>query len=433
MLILQRYIIRELTAPVLLSIIFFTFVMLLRQLFSMAELLLEAKVGWPIFFELIGILTISLVILTIPMAALLGVLTGIARLSSENEILAMRVSGNSLFRIFYPLFLIGLIGSLGLGYSGFYVVPKIVRQFIDRQAQIQFEMLTKLEPGRNYDDFAPEGVDLYLYFDKTGEKDPKDGPYTLRMENVAMRVVGEAGELTGAAASATNTGEAPLAKPGQTIEYGEQETHFFAQSGILRGDLEKHTLTIELENGTIMPLNRMVYERKDKDTQVALYRENPAHNYNLNFKHLTKTINPRRSEDRSDHIEPRLYTIDQLWDFVKEEPTKPYWRDEKRGRVNGEWKVYLAAKNEIYSRYSLPLALPAFILIAVPLALELRPRAKSVAFLISIALILLYYVMITWAGALGMARSPFTLLAYMAPNVLIGGIGLFLFWRVERQ
>jgi lipopolysaccharide export system permease protein len=148
---------------------------------------------------------------------------------------------------------------------------------------------------------------------------------------------------------------------------------------------------------------------------------------------MTKTIFPKSLEERDDEIQPSRYTIAALHDYTESEPEIPFWRDEKRGRVNGEWKKYTAAKNEIYQRYSLPFALPAFILIAIPLAVELRPRAKSVSFLIAMGLILVYYVMITWAGTLGARNHPLTPFAFMLPNFLIGGIGLLLFWRVERQ
>src|SRR5690606_10995333 len=103
--ILQRYVLKELVAPIFLSILFFTFIMLLGQLFQMAELLLEARVGWQVLLEILATAAVSLIILTIPMAVLMGSLIGIGRLTAENELLSMRVAGIPLSRIFWPLIL----------------------------------------------------------------------------------------------------------------------------------------------------------------------------------------------------------------------------------------------------------------------------------------------------------------------------------------
>ncbi|MCC7391734.1 LptF/LptG family permease, partial [Candidatus Sumerlaeota bacterium] len=117
--ILQRYIVRELVGPVSLSILFFSFILLLRQLFRFAELLLEAGVGFGMFMQIVMIVCVTLLIITIPMAALMGCMVGIGRLTNENEILAMRVSGLSLAKLFFPVFVIAGIGSALLMWSGF--------------------------------------------------------------------------------------------------------------------------------------------------------------------------------------------------------------------------------------------------------------------------------------------------------------------------
>lgn len=428
--ILQRYILRELAGPILVSVLFFTFLMLLHQLFEMAEFLLAAQVSWAMFFEILGVIAVTLVFVTIPMAVLLGVLVGIGRLVNDNEVLAMRVAGVSLFRLFYPLFILSFLGAGVLMYCGFYVLPGMVRGLFERQEELQFEMLTALEPGRNYDNFSPEGAELFLYFDRTGEPQADDGPYTLRMEGVAMRVVGEAGELTGADVA----DERFLPQEGVFQEAGEQETLFFAREGILRGNLQDYTLSVTLLDGTIIPLNRMIYEyNREENTETPLYRENPERHVSVGFETMEKVLRPERRSEASDRIEPQIYTIDELRQFAAEEPDMPFWRDEGRGRIHGPWKIYTAAESEIFSRITLPLALPAFVLLAVPLALELRPRAKSVAFLISLSLITVYYVLFTFAGNLGAKNSPLALPAYMFPNLLLGGIGVVLFWRVEKQ
>ncbi|MCC5877070.1 MAG: LptF/LptG family permease [Candidatus Sumerlaeia bacterium] len=407
--ILQRYVIRELFAPVVLSALFFTFMLLLRQLFGMAEILLEAQVHWSIFFEVLGILTLSVLVLTIPMAALLGVLVGIGRMTAENEILAIRCAGIRLGRIFYPLIIIAFVGSLGLMYLGFTTLPSMFRHLSERQTEFQFQILTNLEPGRSYENLSPRGADVFLYYDVRAQNQPGDPPYTLRMEKVAMRVVGQVGELT----------DSDI----QVGDGGRQETLYFSNRGQISGNLDTRSVTLTLEDGVVIPINR---ENREREILVR-------------FDSMTTSLSPRTDEERIDRIDPRILTFGELREQLANEPVHastgepvPMYENIERRNLSRPWRFYLNARNEYYQRMTLPFSLLAFVLIAIPLAVELRPRAKALSIGIALGLLLLYYVMLTYAGALGMAYSPYTLAAYIAPNVLIGGIGLILFWRVQR-
>lgn len=407
--ILQRYVIRELIAPILLSALFFTFMLLLRQLFGMAEILLEARVHWSIFIEVLGILALSVLVLTVPMAALLGVLVGIGRLTAENEILAMRSSGIRLGRVFYPLFLLAALGSFGLMYLGFNTLPSMFRHLNERQTEFQFQILTNLDPGRSYENLSPQGADVYLYYDNRAPRLPEDGPYILRMEKVAMRVFGRVGALT----------ETDV----RVGDNRREETLYFSNRGRIVGDLETRSVMLELEDGVVIPINR---ENRHREILVR-------------FDKMTTSLSPRSDEERIDRMDPRILSIDELREAIASEPVNPntgevvaMYDNPERRHLSRQWRFFLNARNEYYQRMTLPFSLLAFVMIAIPLAVELRPRAKAVAIGIALGLLLLYYVMLTYAGALGMSYSPYTLAAYIAPNVLIGGIGLILFWRVQR-
>lgn len=416
--------------PVFLSVIFFILMMLLRQLFEMAEILLEAQVDWTTLVELLTIFVISTLNVTVPMATLLGVLIGISRLTNDNEILALRVHGISIVRVFYPLLILAFAGAGGLMYMSFQVIPKAFQNLEERQAQISFEILTNLQPGRNHEGLSPEGADLYLYFNAAGERQPDDPRYSLRMEGVAMRLKGEAAEITGADVSGRDRDRRDA--EGRPVYAGEQETLLFAREGVIIGDIDAYTFTIRLEKGSLIPLNRMIFTEENGD-EVPLYRENREQDTLVSFATLEKTIAPERQGGR-EQARSRSLSAEQLIAIFQNPPEGEFWEDQSRGRVEREWRDYTAARNELFQRLTLPFALPAFVLIAIPLALELRPRAKSVSFLMAIALIVVYYVLVAWAGAAG-AKSrdalP-SLLLFLSPNVLLGGLGAILFWKLER-
>src|SRR6266446_8411219 len=107
---LDRYIFKEILFPSLIALAALTFV---------AFLAFSREIGW--LLELIvrqsatisEIRAISLAILpnvltfTIPMAVLVGILTGFGRISSDSEAIAFRASGISMIRLLVPVMLLG--------------------------------------------------------------------------------------------------------------------------------------------------------------------------------------------------------------------------------------------------------------------------------------------------------------------------------------
>jgi lipopolysaccharide export system permease protein len=418
--ILQRYILRELSAPVVLSILFFTFLLLLGQLLRMAEDLLRAKVGWAMTLELLGIVTVTLFVLTIPMAVLLGTIMGIGRMTSENEILAIRMGGVSLIRVFWPFFLVATVATGILLWANWTLVPSLLQRLTDRKVDLIFRTMTTLEPGRNYENLAPRGSEISLYFNERGERQMGDGEYHLRMKKVAMRVVGEADRLTGARV----TGSGP--QWDEETYQAPRETVFFASEGLIEGKAEDRTVTIVLNDGIISPVNRLVIDRA---TNMPIDRSSRRRETIIEFDRMTQTINPRIDATDVRRIDPRALRSEQLLELTRVAPEGPIREVGSRNRISENWQVYLNARNELYQRISLPLSLLAFALIAVPLAVELRPRARTMSFLVAILVILVYYGLNTFANAVGMTNSSFTFLLFLLPNVLIGGTGIYLFWR----
>jgi len=110
--ILYRYIIWELSIPFSLSLLVLTFIMLLSELLNVAELLFEKGLGLLAFADVIGSMALYMVGFTLPLAFLVGILICFGRLSSDSEIVALRASGVSLFKISIPVFLMGLFLSM---------------------------------------------------------------------------------------------------------------------------------------------------------------------------------------------------------------------------------------------------------------------------------------------------------------------------------
>lgn len=103
------YLLKELTGILLLSLGILTFILVLSRLGKIADLVINKGVGFKDIFALVAFSVPPYLTFTLPMAFLLSVIVVLGRLSTENEILALKASGVNLMWLFVPITLVGLI------------------------------------------------------------------------------------------------------------------------------------------------------------------------------------------------------------------------------------------------------------------------------------------------------------------------------------
>ena len=100
---LYIYLIKELFPAFLLGLIGFTFILLTGRIVQLMELFVNKGVPLGYILRLLYLLLPTFMVLTIPMATLLSVLLAFNRLSSDNEITALKASGVSLYQMIPPV------------------------------------------------------------------------------------------------------------------------------------------------------------------------------------------------------------------------------------------------------------------------------------------------------------------------------------------
>jgi len=125
--LLDRYIAREVVSHAALGLAVFTFVFFVPQLVRLMELIVRHTGGiWTV--TLLFLCTIPPVLgFTLPMAALVGVLIGLGRLSADSEIVALHACGISLRRLLLPIGLVAMVASLGTLLTTFWLSPASLR------------------------------------------------------------------------------------------------------------------------------------------------------------------------------------------------------------------------------------------------------------------------------------------------------------------
>ncbi len=88
---------------------------------------------------------------------------------------------------------------------------------------------------------------------------------------------------------------------------------------------------------------------------------------------------------------------------------------------------------ELHKRYSIPFACIVFGLIGVPLGIQPRRSGKSYGFILSIFIILTYYISFTATEILAMKKTIPPFLAGWAPNFLFFGLGIYLLVKTAKE
>ncbi|MCH8056038.1 MAG: LptF/LptG family permease, partial [Deltaproteobacteria bacterium] len=105
---LSTYIVSEILPPFLLGLLAFTFVLLIARIIRLVELVVTRGVPFLQIGKLFTLILPTFLEMTVPMALLLGIFLGLGRLSSDQEILALKASGISPTHIFLPIGMVAL-------------------------------------------------------------------------------------------------------------------------------------------------------------------------------------------------------------------------------------------------------------------------------------------------------------------------------------
>jgi LPS export ABC transporter permease LptG/LPS export ABC transporter permease LptF len=148
-------------SPTLLGFGFYTFIIMMKTMFDLAELIIRRSLTIGTVGKLLLYSLPHIVVLTIPMALLLGILIAVGRLSADSEIVAMRSAGVSTARVYRPVFLFSFtIFLLTLGLM-LYAVPYGNTAFRAMKAELAASSVSgQLKPRVFYDEY--ENLVMYV-------------------------------------------------------------------------------------------------------------------------------------------------------------------------------------------------------------------------------------------------------------------------------
>lgn len=152
--ILTRYILREVLSHAVLGGVLFTFVLFMRDLGRILELLVRGSASTEAVALVLLYTLPNTLLLTIPMTVLVGILLGLSRLSADSEVTAMRAAGFGAMQ-FVRVVSIAAFAALLLGlFNSLYLAPRSAVALLKLESSLKSQQASfEVQPRVFYEDF----------------------------------------------------------------------------------------------------------------------------------------------------------------------------------------------------------------------------------------------------------------------------------------
>lgn len=371
--IFDRYLGRQVFSTTLMGVLLLSGVMVLGNVYKkLDELLGGTQLPGSFILEFMAMVIPFSLVFTIPWAFLTAILLVFGRLSADNELVSLRMTGWSMPRICAPVFLI----ATGLAGICYWVNLEIAPSAKDRLKRMFYEVAladptTIFQPGQVMDK-------LPGFIIHTGGKDGETlkDLHIIEMEKrLPLRVI-------------------------------------HAREAVLEKQPDSLDLVMILQDAEIESLNYDEARHVDKMQFVKAER--------------TAMIFPlSRMKNATVKVNSSMKSTSTLWQELREpiESSTPPMDVKERSR----------SLTELNKRYSFSLACLTFALVGIPLGVTAQRRETSTGFALSLVTATVYLVFIILADTLNDKPDLHPHLIVWAPNVLFLGIGGWLFHRLNSK
>ena len=395
----DRYLLREIIPPFFIGLLVYSFVLLMNQAFLLSELFIARGVSFKAVALIFIYLVPAILAFAIPMSVLMGILAGLSRLSSDSEIVAFRTLGIRNSRLLWPVFVFAFAGWLVTSGLTLYLAPHANYRWVQTLTRFVLSKVQfKINP-REFNESIPQTV-LFI----------QDITTDNRWENIFVYLTRDA----------------------------EEPRAIFARTGRLNFFPEDKRATLELFDGSIhtVPLAEperyriTMFHRVEEEINVESLFAQFSSEKRVREKDIgelmrsVETIGLERGKLEAERARPGSKGSRKEADFKRKEVEAGVRRNAR------EWRSHWV---EIHKKFALPFVCFIFVLLAIPLGISTKKGGRTSGFTISLAIILVYYILIT-AGeknAMEGHLSPF--LGMWGPNILFLAAGLYLFARASRE
>ena len=363
-----RYILREIIGYASLGGLLFTFVLLMRYLLPLLELFVRGIASPFDLLKLLGYLLPTFLTLTLPMAVLIGILLGLSRLAADSEITAMRASGVGVLSFVRIVSLLTVTCCIAGLFNTLCVAPRASAALLQYEEQSKTSQATlEVQPRVFYEDL--KNYVLYVQDVMPGSNG------TALWKHVFLA------DLSQPASPHIIT-----AHDGVVLNGGAQTLHLELSDGA-RHDLSASNPN-EYEVATFASTDLPVQSGGSEETQHITRRDTP-------LQAIATRELWARSYGRGRHGDPQTYRI------------------------------------EFQRRLAFPTACLVLMLVGVPLGLSSKRGGKGAAFVLTLLVVFLYYIISFMGTALARDGKLSPVTGVWGANILFTVAGVLLIQQIS--
>lgn len=399
--IFHRYIVREHIAPFFFAFSIIMFVLILKLMLELMEILISKGVGIIIMSKLLVYNLAWMIALVVPMSVLVAAVMAFGRMGATGEIIAMKSAGISMYRIISPVLLLTSLLTIAMIWFNNVVLPEAnFRAGSLRYAIVQRKPLLTLK--------NKEGQFIA----------DSDIPFTFRVDAIDPTTE----DILGVMLFKREGGEHTItiiAEKGRFITGADRLELLLTKGEIHRRDA-KNPLNYARSN-----FETLRYIVKDLNFQL-----DTSYQSSRNDRNMTSAMMRARISELEKLIESMNKRIDTI---PADEPDRQEQIDTLRKQMVS-WKRNIASYLvEIHKKNSLPVAAVVFVLIGSALGILVRRSGASIGIGLSIGFFTLYYLFLIGGESMGdrMLIEPW--LAMWLPNIVLGPLGIALFIHAARR
>jgi LPS export ABC transporter permease LptF/LPS export ABC transporter permease LptG len=368
--IFTRYILREVVAYALLGGVLFTFVLFLRDLGKIIDLVVRDSASLRDVLLIFAYTLPNTLTVTIPTAVLAGILLGLSRLAADSEITAMRACGIGALT-FVRIVSILSVTALAFGLvNALYFAPTAARNLLKLEDRLKSTQASfEVQPRVFYEDF--KNYVLYV-------QDVRPTAGVAVWHHVFLADLGS----DPADPQVTTADQALVAGPAEPT--AALRLHMF--------NAGRHQYT---------PSNPDQYDISTfGDTDVPLQLESQ------DDTHISRSDTPLHA-----------LTLAEIWRRAQRIPAGGQPVSDADAR---------AARIEVNIRFSYPFACLVLTLIGVPLGLSSKRGGKSTGFVLTLLLVFVYYLLSNIGVAFAKSGKLSPLLGVWGANLIFAAFGSLL-------
>ena len=378
--LLTRYILREVLSHALLGGVLFTFVLFTSRLGKILEIFLRNSATFSDVAHLIAYFLPEALIVTIPMAVLVGILLGLSRLAADSEITAMRAAGMGALDFVRIISLISA-GALILGLANsLYLAPRSAAALLQLENSLKFAQASfEVQPRVFDEDFR----NLVLYV-----QDVRPGSGAALWHHVFLA------DLTEPASPRITTADQALVTsgaPGNGTSPGS--LHLLLRDGGQHqiSPTDPNRYNISTFSTTDLPIQNGAQE----DTHISR-SDTPI--LALSLPELIRRAAPGEALDAT---------------AAQQKAARPF-------------------RIEFNKRFSYPFACLVLMLVGVPLGLSSKRGGTSTGFVLTILLVFIYYFLSSVGVAFATQGKLSPFLGVWGANLIFALAGALLLFQMSR-